>query len=180
MLALLISEVSGRPLQSAISFLCALALLACFACTMPASPDFGGPAETSPGEVHFDLAPPNDAAILVPVKINGHGPYKFVLDTGATFTCIDQKLVSELKLPDWRGQFGVGVITPTEGNVKLVIVNTLEVGNVKATDLKACTIDFRQMQTSGLNVDGLVGLNFLKSFRMIIDFKKKILRLEKP
>ncbi len=167
-------------MRCATFLLCSLLSLVSLACTMPASPDFGGPAETSPGEVYFDLAPPNDAAILVPVKINGHGPYKFVLDTGATFTCIDQKLVSELKLPNWRGQFGVGVITPTEGNVKLVTVNTLEVGNVKATDLKACSIDFRQMQTSGLNVDGLVGLNFLKSFRMIIDFKKKILRLEKP
>src|SRR6266542_6790374 len=159
---------------------CVCTLTAWCACTIPASKDFGVPVSTTPGEVTFELAAPNDAAIIVPVKINGHGPFKFVLDTGATFTCIDQKLVSELKLPNWRGQFGVGVITPTEGNVKLVIVNTLEVGNVKATDLKACTIDFRQMQTSGLNVDGLVGLNFLKSFRMIIDFKKKILRLEKP
>src|SRR6266536_5384534 len=101
-----------------------LLLLALSACTLPASKDFGTPASTVPGEVPFELAPPNDAAIIVPVKINGHGPFKFVLDTGATFTCIDQKLVSELKLPDWRGQFGVGVITPTEGNVKLVIVNT--------------------------------------------------------
>ena len=69
-------------------------------CVIPAPKDVGIPAETAPGEVNFELAAPNDAAIIVPVKINGKGPYKFVLDTGATFTCIDQKLVDELKLPE--------------------------------------------------------------------------------
>src|SRR6266705_6563669 len=111
-------------------------------CTIPGAPEFGAPGGTSPGEVHFELARPNDAAILVPVKINGQGPYKFVLDTGATFTCIDQKLVDELKLPEWRGQLGVGVIVPKEGNVRLVKLDTFEVGNSKATDLKACAIEF--------------------------------------
>src|SRR5213593_2208651 len=94
-----------------------VALLASWtACVIQSPKDIGVPAETAPGEVNFELAPPNDAAIIVPVKINGQGPYKFVLDTGATFTCIDAKLVDELKLPEWRGTFGA-VITPGEGNV---------------------------------------------------------------
>src|SRR5436190_23248466 len=97
-----------------------LLLLALSACTLPAAKDFDTPASTVRGEVPFELAPPNDAAVIVPVKINGHGPFKFVLDTGATFTCIDQKLVDQLKLPEWRGQFGIGVLQPTEGAVKLV------------------------------------------------------------
>ncbi len=160
--------------------LCVCTLTLCCACTFPASGDLGTPASTTPGEVLFELAPPNDAAIIVPVKINGHGPFKFILDTGATFTCIDQKLVDELKLPEWRGQFGVGVRMPTEGSVKLVNIDTFEVGNVKATEMKACAIEFSRLQTGGLDARGLVGLNFLKSFRVSIDFKKKILHLERP
>src|SRR5438093_13711500 len=148
-------------------------------CVIPAPKDVGIPAETAPGEVSFELAPPNDAAIIVPVKINGRGPFKFVLDTGATFTCIDQKLVDQLKLPEWRGQFGAGVLAPTEGAVKLVSIDTFEVGNTKATDMKACAIEFSRLQTGGLDVRGLVGLNFLKSFQVKIDFKKKVLHLDK-
>src|ERR1700716_538340 len=106
--------------------LCVCVLTVWSACTIPASKDFGMPASTTPGEVPFDLAAPNDAAIIVPVKINGHGPFKFILDTGATFTCIDQKLADQLKLPEYRGGFGVGVLMPTEGNIKLVSVDTLE------------------------------------------------------
>jgi predicted aspartyl protease len=163
-----------------LAVICTLTLLLWTGCTIPASKDFGTPTSTTPGEVPFELAPPNDAAIIVPVKINGHGPFKFVLDTGATFTCIDQKLVDQLKLPEWRGQFGVGVLMPTEGNIKLVSVDTLEVGNVKATDMKACAIEFSRLQTGGLDARGLVGLNFLKSFQVKIDFKKKVLNLSKP
>lgn len=138
------------------------------------------PASTTPGEVPFELAAPNDAAIIVPVRINGRGPFKFVLDTGATFTCLDRKLVNELKLPEWRGQFGVGVLPPAEGAVKLVEIDTMEVGSVKANDLKGCAIDFGRLQTGGLDARGLVGLNFLKSFRVEIDFKSRILHLRKP
>ena len=155
----------------------AASLLSLTACALPNQT--GAPVESSPGEVRFELAPPNDAAIIVPVKINGKGPYRFVLDTGATFTCIDNKLVEELKLPEWHGQFGT-VIAPMEGNVRLVNLDSLEVGNAKAAKLQACTVDLKQMQTQGLDVKGLVGLNFLKSYRMSIDFEKKILRLEKP
>jgi predicted aspartyl protease len=46
---------------------------------------------------------PNDAAIMVQVKINGQGPYDFVLDTGATFTCLDNDLADQLKLPRVEG-----------------------------------------------------------------------------
>ena|SRR2546426_1388195 len=162
-----------------LSFICAFTVLTWSGCTLPASKDFGTPASISPGEVPFEMAPPNDAAIIVPVKINGHGPFRFVLDTGATFTCIDQKLVDQLKLPQWRGQFGVGILAPTEGAVKLVSMDTFEVGNTRATDMKACAIEFSRLQTGGLDVRGLVGLNFLKSFQVKIDFKKKILHLDK-
>jgi predicted aspartyl protease len=147
------------------------------ACTLPS--DVGRPSETSPGEIRFEMAPPNDAAIIVPVKINGKGPYKFVLDTGATFTCIDNKLVEELKLPEWKGQFGIAVLTPGEGSVRLISIDSLEVGEAKATKLQACTIDLQQMQKMGLDAKGLVGLNFLKSYRMSIDFERRVLRLEK-
>jgi hypothetical protein len=80
----------------------------------------------------------------VPVKIDGEEPYKFVMDAVVAFTCFDQKLVDRLKLHEWQG-VRFGVITPTEGSVKLVTVSVFEVGQTKATDLKACTIDLQRM-----------------------------------
>lgn len=150
-------------------------------CRMPGAASPGSPSETAPGEVRFEMAGPNQAAIIVPVKINGQGPYDFVLDTGATFTCVDRPLAEELKLPDWSGPLGTVVITGGEGEMGFVKMNKLEVGDTaSATDLVACKLDLSRMQPPGFGIKGLVGLNFLKSYRMTIDFERNTLRLDKP
>lgn len=141
----------------------------------------GLPSETAPGEVRFELAGPNKAAIIVPVKINGKGPYDFVLDTGATFTCIDRSLAEELKLPDWDGPFGTVIIGGRGGEMAFVKIDTLEVGDTaKASELVACKLDLGPMQPPGFGLKGLVGLNFLKSYRVTINFERNSLRLDKP
>ena len=163
---------------------CASVLLFCLlspGCVVPSGVSPGSPSETAPGEVGFELAGPNEAAIVVPVKVNGQGPYDFVLDTGATFTCVDRALAEELKLPEWSGPLGTVVLTPGEGGMKLVEIDALEVGGgPRASDLVACSIDLSRMQPPGFGVRGLVGLNFLKNYRVTIDFERKSLRLEKP
>ena len=165
------------PLRVLLVFL----LLAQFlGCELPLTRDVGAPADAAPGSVKFKMVGPNDAAIIVPVKVNGRGPYDFVLDTGATFTCVDEELAAELKLPEWKGGFGTVVVGPTGGAMKLLKIETLLVGEARASDLVACSIDLSRIAPPGLGIHGLVGLNFLKSYRVTIDFEKKSLRLEKP
>ena len=36
---------------------------------------------------------------LVPVTINGHGPYTFALDTGASQSLVDSSVAKELRVP---------------------------------------------------------------------------------
>ena len=156
-----------------------LSLASSLGCAIPMK-EAGAPAESSPGTVQFRMAAPNDAAIIVKVKVNGQGPYDFVLDTGATFTCLDNELADELKLPEWKGSFGTVVVGPGGGAMKLLKIDTLEVGEAKATGLMACSLDLNRISPPGLGIKGLVGLNFLKPYRVTIDFEKKSLRLEKP
>jgi len=154
--------------------------LSALGCNMPSAVSPGSPSDAAPGEVSFQLAGPNKAAILVPVKINGKGTYDFVLDTGETFTCVDRKLAEELKLPDWNGPLGTIIITRGEGEMGFVKIDTLELGeSAKASDLVACKLDLTRMQPPGFGVKGLVGLNFLKSYRVTIDFERSSLRLDK-
>ena len=47
--------------------------------------------------VRFRIA--SNYMIVVPVTINGSGPYDFVLDTGSNNTMLDQKLADKLALP---------------------------------------------------------------------------------
>jgi hypothetical protein len=49
---------------------------------------------------------------VVEVSINGSGPYRFILDTGASTTVIADDLIAELKLPSING-------TPDQGPVRI-------------------------------------------------------------
>jgi predicted aspartyl protease len=138
------------------------------------------PADAAAGEVAFELAGPGGAAMVVPVRINGQGPYQFVLDTGATITCLDHKLSDELQLPERSGQIGFGAGIGAAGQVKLVGVDSLNVGTASASDLTACAIDLQGIQEAGIKVDGLLGLNFLRSYHVTIDFERNVLRLQDP
>lgn len=143
--------------------------------------DVGGAdvaADVKPGEVAFRLAEPNDTAIVVPVTINGKGPYDFVLDTGATLTCVGESLARELELPEPRGVLGRGASIGGSGNMRLVQIESLRVGETEATDVMGCAVDLSNVRQLGLDVRGLLGLNVLKNFRVTLDFERKIMRLE--
>ena len=131
-----------------------------------------------PGEVPFTLAGAGGAASVIPVQINGTGPYKFVLDTGATLTCVDEGLAERLELPKPVGMIGYGSTVGETGTVGLHQITTLTVGNATASKLTACALDLQRMRQVGLEVEGLLGLNFLKAFRVSLDFDRRVLTLE--
>lgn len=138
------------------------------------------PADTAAGEVAFELAGATDAALVVPVTLNGRGPFDFVLDTGATLTCVDAALADSLALPERRGTLGVGAGIGSSGRMKIVSLDSVGIGAARAFDLAGCIVDLGQMNAVGLDVDGLLGLNFLKSFRVSIDFERNVLTLSPP
>lgn len=138
------------------------------------------PADSAAGEVAFELAGPGGAALVVPVRINGQGPYPFVLDTGATVTCVDDELASSLSLPEVRGVVGTAAGVGGQGGLSLVSVDSLSIAGVRAYELEACVIDLEHLSGMGLELDGLIGLNVLMEFRVTLDFERNIVTLEKP
>lgn len=138
-----------------------------------------GQADAGETGVSIRLAGPGGAALLVPVRVNGEGPYDFVLDTGATLTCVDSALADSLGLPEARGRIGVGTgIGGTPGSMRLVEIDSLSVGDARAEELTGCAVDLEQFRSLGLEAHGLLGLNFLTSFRVTLDFEAERLTLE--
>lgn len=136
------------------------------------------PPDSTAGEVAFELAGPGGAALVVPVHLNGQGPFDFVLDTGATLTCVDQEVARRLGLPEARGMRGVGAGAGGAGQMRLVTLDSLRVGAARAEELTACALDLEHTARVGLEIDGLLGLNFLRSFRVTLDFEREVLHLE--
>jgi len=155
------------------------ALVAC-ACGPTAPARVEAPADTAAGEVGFRLAGPNEIALIVPVHINGEGPLDFVLDTGATVTCVAATTAERLALPPRRGAVGVGVGIGGASRVGFVRVDSLRIGAARAFDMSACVLDLEHMGAFGPEIDGLVGLDFLQEFRVTLDFQRNILLLVQP
>jgi predicted aspartyl protease len=160
-------------------FLPMLALAAgCQAGGAPASVD--APADSAAGEVALDIVGPGGAAVVVPVHINGRGPFNLVLDTGATFTCVTTAVADELDLPEQRGVVGFGAGVHTTGRVRLVRYDSVRVAGATARDMGGCVLDLTSLESIGTSVDGLLGLNFLREFDVRLDFRRNVLTLTAP
>jgi predicted aspartyl protease len=158
----------------------ALAVSACDLVGVPAPARVEAPADSAAGEIGFRLAGAGGAVLVVPATVNGQGPFDLIVDTGATITCLDDSLVRTLGLPDERGMVGSGVGIGGAGRVRLVRVDSLRVGGAMAERLTACALDLQAVRAAAPGAHGLLGLNFLRSFRVTLDFGRRVLRLEAP
>lgn len=156
----------------------AIAILACTSVGAPSSVTM--PPDSAAGEVPFHLAGPEGAAIIVPAVLNGRDSVSLILDTGATLTCLDDTVARNLALPERIGVIGAGISVGKSGRMRLVKLDSIKVGGASARDLTACAIDLSNVRRLSPSVRGLLGLNFLKNFRVTLDFQRNVLRLESP
>lgn len=159
-----------------------ITLLAAAGCEVPTdgSAEVNFPADRAGGEVDLRFVGANDAALVVSVRLNGEGPFDFILDTGATMTCVTTRLAERLDLPPLEGAMGVGAGIGGSGRIDLVRLDSLSVGDARASGLSACVIDLQHIAQMGVDVDGLLGLNFLRAFEVTLDFGRDVLRLTEP
>jgi predicted aspartyl protease len=129
-------------------------------------------------EVRMRLASLAKPLLLVQVHANGHGPFQFAIDTGTSTTAIAPELAQRLHLE------GSSVSPLTTGGAQVnVTAGTLEsfqVGRARIDDLVVVVADFFSMlsQAVGARLDGIVGYNFLRNFRVVIDYPGEKFRLE--
>src|SRR5215469_5387943 len=107
------------------------------------------------------------------VTINGSGPYEFMVDTGAQVTLIDPALAGELKL---EANGSIGVITVHNyAKVPLVSAANVAAGPIAVHDLQMAVESLGQLQEQNLKLRGILGINFLRRFDLLIDHGHKML-----
>lgn len=135
-------------------------------------------ADSAAGEIPLRVAGRGGAVLMVETHINGTGPYNLVLDTGATLTCIDERLARDLQLPRKTGAVGLGAGVGGSGRVALVEVDSIRLGSSTVRNLTACVLDLRHLRDLGAGgVSGLLGLNFLTGFHVTLDFEQRLMTL---
>ena len=125
------------------------------------------------GGVPFDYVP-NSSLIVVPVMINKHGPYKLLLDTGTTRTILSAKVADKLGLPKGR----IEMLFSTGGNLPVTIrpLRILELGQTRLENIEVSSGNLPVLRT--LNVDGLLGSDYLHRFKLSIDYDHRIVDLQ--
>jgi predicted aspartyl protease len=130
-------------------------------------------------KVKFRLAGGGQPLILLPVRVNGDGPFEFILDTGAGTSLLSSDLAKKLNIKiisTKEGQSAGGKIS-----VSLAKVDSLAVGQVKLDDVDVGIVDLGNIaKTIGTKIDGDVGYNFLKHFRITIDYHNCEIRFDEP
>jgi predicted aspartyl protease len=117
--------------------------------------------------------------ILLPVQVHDRGPFDFILDTGAGTSLLSTEVAKELDIKVIglkEGQSAGG-----EVSVSLAKVDSLTVAETKLEDVDVGIVDLSHIaKTIGARIDGDLGYNFLKHFRVTIDYRDSLLRLEDP
>lgn len=115
-----------------------------------------------------------DGRIYVQAMVDGQGPFRFAVDTGASnMARADAKLVSALKLPIQGATANSdGVRTATAATVR---IDTLQLGNLVRKDIEAITRDYRGRSTPEGAFDGILARDFFADGLLVVDYPARIL-----
>lgn len=109
--------------------------------------------------------------LTIPVMVEGAGPFDFMIDTGSQATAVTHEIHRTLALPS-RGTATL-VAMASRRPVELVQVDRIEFGQYSVEDIVAPVLD-----SFHVGADGIIGLDSLQDFRVLIDFRDRSITLE--
>jgi len=161
---------SRRPRRTGGVLLAAL-LATAVAAADPATPPPQPGTSTAPTKPEAMYASPTRAdrvgRILAAVEINGRGPYRFIVDTGANSSALAPGVAAELGLPPIEGGVQVHGVTGT-AMLPAVHVESLRVGGIL---LPPGTLPLLPGDIFA-GADGILGVAGIQQMRMDVDFVK--------
>jgi hypothetical protein len=129
------------------------------------------------GAISFRLAGGAQPLILLPVKVNEQGPFEFILDTGAGTSLLSSETATQLNvkvLGSKEGHSAGGKVS-----VSLAKVDSLGIGGACLSDVDVGIVDLKHIGAAvGARIDGDLGYNFLRHFRVLIDYGKCQIRFD--
>jgi predicted aspartyl protease len=109
--------------------------------------------------------------MTIAVDVNGTGPYRFVVDSGADSSVIGTRIAKALQLPQGtpvtlNGMTGTSI-------VPRVLVDRLGLGSTYVSDL-----ELPVLAEHDLGGDGMLGIDALSEERLMLDFEKRLITVE--
>ena len=105
--------------------------------------------------------------LTVPVTIQGKGPFRFMIDTGAQATVVSSDLAATLETTDRRPGILVGMASRLE--IETIGIEDFNLGSRSFYIQTAPLVDAQHLGQA----DGILGLDSLQNQRVLLDFHKK-------
>ena len=118
----------------------------------------------------------NRHQIVLAVSVNHPGPYNFLLDTGTQITMVDPSLAAQLHL-DTQGA-AVVAGAGSRQSASFAELDLLETGSHSVANQKVLVYDLHNLHSADLNIQGILGEDFLEHFDMLIDNAHRLLCLD--
>jgi len=108
--------------------------------------------------------------MTVPVLLSGTGPYRFLVDTGADRTAISRDLATSLGLQ-------VGERAALHSVAGVSKVSTATVPSLQLTRRSIRIADAPLLETVNMGADGILGVDSLRSQRVMFDFQAQTMSI---
>jgi predicted aspartyl protease len=116
------------------------------------------------GSTRFEQG--GQGGIILPVRLNGRGPFRFLLDTGSTHTAVSPATAAEIGAPV-VAKTAIGSAAGSR-EALVVRIDVTEVGPITVPDLLASVVE-----PGGIgDIDGVIGHDALAPLRYTIDFRQ--------
>ena len=138
---------------------------------------------TSKGYIRIPLVFTETNHFEIVAKINGISG-KFILDTGASNTCVGMDKIEFFKMVSETTDIKAAGAGATEMETLISSKNKIQLGDWKKGKLKIVLFDLVHVNQAlvshkALPVDGIIGADVLKKGKAVIDYNKKCLYLKK-
>jgi hypothetical protein len=107
----------------------------------------------------------------VDVRVNGRGPYRFVVDSGADSSAVGLRIAHDLELP-------LGRPVVLNGMTSRDIVDRVKVDSLTIGSSTISNLELPALREGDVGGDGLVGIDALAQQRLMMDFEAHQVRIE--
>jgi predicted aspartyl protease len=147
----------------------------------------GTPAVAQPNHLELEIAPTETIdrttttdeiamgrdvgdRMTVAVSVGGSGPYLFLVDTGSERTVISRQLAQRLQLETGKQAILHSVVGRSD-------VDTVFIPHLKVSNNVISVVDAPALEASNIGADGMLGIDSLRSQRVLFDFKAKTMSI---
>jgi hypothetical protein len=111
--------------------------------------------------------------LVAPVRINGQGPFDFMVDTGANRSCISIALAEQLALAPGP-QVSLHTVVSTR------LRNSVQVDRLQVGARSQRNVNVPVLPIPASEAQGVLGVDWLKNRRLLLDFQGKSLEISAP